>query len=124
MTMQRAFHVRNLRRQRAAHRVRNKVRGTPQRPRLSVHRSSGQIYVQAIDDVGGVTLAASSSLDPALREACDGNKTATARAVGKDIARRLGERGCKAVVFDRGWYRYHGRVKALADGAREGGLDF
>jgi large subunit ribosomal protein L18 len=80
--------------------------------------------VQAIDDLHGVTLAASSSLAGELKAALTGTKTQDAKAVGQDIAKRLIEKGVKAAVFDRGWYRYHGRIKALADGAREGGLKF
>ena len=122
--MERAFRLRILRRKRKAGSVRRRVRGTAARPRLTVHRSSKQIYVQAIDDLRGVTLAASSTLDPVLGEKLEGTKTAAAKAVGEDIARRLLEKGVKAAVFDRGWYPYHGRIKALADGARSGGLDF
>ncbi|HTE04757.1 MAG TPA: 50S ribosomal protein L18 [Planctomycetota bacterium] len=122
--MERAFRLRILRRKRKAGSVRRRVRGTAVRPRLTVHRSSKQIYVQAIDDLTGVTLAASSTLDPTLSEKLEGTKTAAAKLVGEDIARRLLEKGVKAAVFDRGWYPYHGRIKALADGARSGGLDF
>ncbi len=122
--MERAFRLRTLRRARKAGSVRRRVRGTPERPRLTVHRSSKQIYVQAIDDLHGLTLAATSSLDPTLRAQLDGTKTASAKTVGEDIARRLIEKGVKAAVFDRGWYRYHGRIKALAEGARAGGLSF
>ncbi|MCB9897106.1 MAG: 50S ribosomal protein L18 [Planctomycetes bacterium] len=121
--MQRQIKLRTIRRERRQQHVRKKVRGTPERPRLSVHRSSKQIYVQAIDDFNGVTLASASSLDKELREA-SGTKTDMAKAVGKDIARRLVERGVKAAVFDRSWYKFHGRVKALAEAAREAGLDF
>ena len=95
------------------------------RPRLSVFRSSKQIYAQVIDDVKGVTLASASSIEKSLR---DGRKTGAnvdaAKAVGKLIAERAKEKGIKDVVFDRGAYLYHGRVKALADAAREGGLNF
>jgi large subunit ribosomal protein L18 len=122
--MQRAYRLRNIRRQRKARGVRARVQGTAERPRLSVHRSARQIYVQAIDDRRGVTLAASSSLDKELRAGLEGAKTEAARAVGRSIARRLLDQGVEAVVFDRGWYRYHGRVKALADAAREAGLKF
>ena len=122
--MERAFRLRTLRRERKARSVRRRVRGTAERPRLTVHRSSKQIYVQAVDDLHGVTLACSSTLDPTLRERLEGTKVESAKAVGEDIARRLLEKGVKAAVFDRGWYRYHGRIKALADGARSGGLDF
>jgi large subunit ribosomal protein L18 len=95
------------------------------RPRLSVFRSSKQIYAQLIDDVKGVTLTSASSIEKSMRE---GRKTGanvdTAKAVGKLIAERAREKGIKDVVFDRGGYLYHGRVKALADAAREGGLNF
>ena len=95
------------------------------RPRLSVFRSSEQIYAQVIDDSKGVTLAAASSLEKALREALkSGANVEAARRVGKEIAERAKKAGIEKVVFDRGAYMYHGRVKALADGAREGGLDF
>jgi large subunit ribosomal protein L18 len=122
--MERAKLLRNLRRTRKSASVRSRVRGTSERPRLTVRRSSKQIYVQAIDDSQGVTLAASSTLDPELRASLTGTKTASATAVGQDIARRLLARGVGKAVFDRGWYRYHGRVKALAEGARAGGLSF
>ncbi len=122
--MERAVRLRTLRRARKAGSVRRRVRGTAERPRLTVHRSSKQIYVQAIDDLHGITLAASSTLDPTLSEKLEGTKVQAAKAVGEDIARRLLEKGVKAAVFDRGWYPYHGRIKALADGARSGGLDF
>lgn len=112
---------RRLRRQRH---VRKRTQGTGERPRLSVHRSNKAIYVQAIDDLQGITLASSSSLDKGIREAAQGTKTDLAKKVGEDIARRLKECGVEKVVFDRGWYKFHGRVKALADAAREGGLDF
>jgi len=122
--MQRALKLRNIKRARKAAGVRRRVRGTPERPRLSVSRSSRQIYVQAIDDLSGTTLAASSTLDAGVRPQLSGTAVEAARKVGQDIARRLLLRGVQKVVFDRGWYRYHGRIKALADGAREGGLSF
>ena len=103
-------------------RVRGKVSGTAERPRLSVFRSENNIYAQIIDDVNGVTLASASSLDKAI-EGYGGNVTA-ASAVGKLIAERALAKGIENVVFDRGGYLYHGRVKALAEGAREGGLKF
>ena len=103
-------------------RVRGKVSGTAERPRLSVFRSENNIYAQIIDDVNGVTLASASSLDKAI-EGYGGNVTA-ASAVGKLIAERALAKGIENVVFDRGGYVYHGRVKALAEGAREGGLKF
>ncbi len=100
-------------------RVRAKVAGTPERPRLAVYRSNAEIYVQLIDDVQGHTLAAADS-----RTVVDGDKTAKAKAVGALIAERAKAAGVESVVFDRGGYIYHGRVKAVADGAREGGLSF
>ena len=101
-------------------RVRKKVKGTTERPRLSVFRSSKAIYCQVIDDLKGHTLAAANSRD----NATSGNKTEQAKAVGQLIAERAKSAGIENVVFDRGGYLYHGRVKALADGAREGGLNF
>ena len=101
-------------------RVRAKISGTPEMPRLNVFRSESNIYAQIIDDVAGVTLASASSLDKAV-EGYGGN---VAAAVGKLIAERAKAKGIETVVFDRGGYLYHGRVQALADGAREGGLKF
>ncbi len=103
-------------------RVRSKVSGTPERPRLNVFRSENNIYAQIIDDVAGNTLVAASSLDKEIT-GNGGNKTA-ARAVGKLIAERAKAKGINTVVFDRGGYLYHGRVAELAEGAREGGLEF
>ena len=103
-------------------RVRAKISGTPERPRLNVFRSEPNIYAQIIDDVAGNTLVSASSLDKEI-EGNGGNKTA-ARAVGKLVAERAKAKGIDTVVFDRGGYVYHGRVKALAEGAREGGLQF
>ena len=103
-------------------RVRAKISGTPERPRLNVFRSEANIYAQVIDDVNGVTLASASSLDKAI-EGYGGN-IAAATAVGKLVAERAKAKGIETVVFDRGGYLYHGRVKALAEGAREGGLKF
>ncbi len=106
-------------------RVRKHVSGTPQRPRLSVFRSLSQIYAQVIDDSAGRTLAAASSIDRELREKMKGlKKTEQAKLVGQALAERAVRKGIKAVVFDRGGFKYSGRVKALADGAREGGLEF
>ena len=122
--MNRARHLRNVRRARKARSVRRKVRGTPERPRLTVHRSSKQIYAQAVDDLHGVTVASASSLEKELKEKLGKPKASAAKAVGAELARRLLEKGVDAVVFDRGWYRFHGRVKALAEGARAGGLKF
>ena len=95
------------------------------RPRLSVFRSSAQIYAQVIDDEKGVTVASASSLEKTFREELkSGANVEAARRVGKEIAERAKKAGVEKVVFDRGGYLYHGRVKALAEGAREGGLDF
>ncbi len=102
-------------------RVRKKVTGSASRPRLVVNRSARHVFAQIVDDSAGRTLAAASTLDPAIRTA-EGDKTAKARRVGELLARRAAEAGIESVVFDRGGYRYHGRVAALADGAREGGL--
>ena len=102
-------------------RVRNKVSGTPERPRLSFYRSNGNIYVQLIDDVAGKTLAATDSLQLKLE---NGGNIAAAEQVGKKIAEIALEKNIKSVVFDRGGHLYHGRVKALADSAREAGLEF
>ena len=104
-------------------RVRKKISGTPERPRLCVFRSLKNIYAQVIDDTTGTTLAAASSLDADLKENYGGNKEA-ARKVGEMIAKRAAEKGISQVVFDRGGYIFHGRVKELAEGAREGGLKF
>ncbi len=104
-------------------RLRKKVQGTPDRPRLSVKRSSRHIVVQVIDDLAGHTLAAASSLEVDVRSIA-GDKKARAAAVGKLVAERAREAGVSAVVFDRGGYDYHGRIAALADAAREGGLEF
>ena len=103
-------------------RVRGKISGTPERPRLNVFRSETNIYAQIIDDVKGVTLCAASTLDKSF-SGNGGNKEA-AREVGKMIAQKAAEKGITNVVFDRGGYIFHGRVKELAEGAREGGLKF
>ena len=102
-------------------RVRKKVSGSASRPRLVVNRSARHMFAQIVDDTQGRTLAAASTLDQTIR-ASDGDKTAKARQVGELLAQRAKDAGIEAVVFDRGGYRYHGRVAALADGAREGGL--
>jgi large subunit ribosomal protein L18 len=107
---------------RRAHRVRARIHGTAERPRLSVHRSLKHIYVQLINDDEGHTVAAASDLDDEI--STDATAKEVAAAVGELIAERAQEEGVEQVVFDRGPYRYHGRVAALADGAREGGLDF
>lgn len=104
-------------------RVRNKVSGTQERPRLNVFRSNKYIYAQLIDDVNGVTVASASSADKDLKLTSTSNIEA-AEQVGELIAKRGQDKGCKSVVFDRGGYLYHGRVKALADAAREAGLEF
>ena len=106
-------------------RVRRQVFGTPERPRRCVRRSLRHIYAQVVDDLSGRTVAAASSLTPAVRGACAGvRKSEAAAAVGRELARRAVDAGVRQVAFDRGGYRYHGRVRALADGAREGGLEF
>ena len=110
-------------RQRRHDRVRKLVRGTAERPRLAVFRSNKHITAQVIDDVAGRTLAAASTVEGDLRAGPTGNKAAAA-TVGRLVAERAKAAGVTKVVFDRGGYQYHGRVKALADAAREGGLDF
>jgi len=106
-------------------RVRKTVAGTPERPRLNVFRSLAEIYAQVIDDEAGHTLVAASTIDAELREKTVGlKKTEQARLVGVLLAERAKAKGIAKVVFDRGGYHYIGRVKALADGAREGGLEF
>ena len=116
----------NLQQDRRAARVRRALRKVAGgRPRLSVHRSSEHIYAQVIDDANGHTLAAASTLEKDLRSTLKtGADKAAAEAVGKLVAERAKAAGVTAVIFDRGPYLFHGRVKALADGAREGGLDF
>jgi large subunit ribosomal protein L18 len=112
-------------RQRRHERIRRTVQGTADRPRLNVFRSLEHIYAQVIDDEMGHTLASASTVDPELRTQLDGlNKSQQAARVGQLVAQRALAQGLKKVVFDRGGYPYHGRVKALADGAREGGLEF
>ena len=110
-------------RERRHRRVRRKVVGTPERPRLTVFRSNRHIVAQVIDDTAGRTLAAASTVEPALRSGATGNVEA-ATAVGKLVAERAKAAGVERVVFDRGGSRYHGRVAALADAAREAGLEF
>ncbi|WP_199616542.1 50S ribosomal protein L18 [Paenibacillus alkalitolerans] len=105
-------------------RVRKKIQGTTERPRLNVFRSSKHIYAQIIDDVQGVTIAAASTLDKELDGIENGGNVEAARKVGELIAKRATEKGLKSIVFDRGGYLYHGRIQALADAAREGGLEF
>ncbi len=116
---------RNAHRQRVHLRVRTRVAGSPERPRLCVYRSLNHIYAQVIDDGTGRTLAAASSLDKEMRKQLKGGgNVAAARVVGKEIAERARAAGIERVVFDRGGYMYHGRIKALADAAREAGLKF
>ena len=103
-------------------RVRGKVSGTPERPRLNVFRSETNIYAQIIDDTKGVTLVSASSLEKGFEG--PGSNCEAAKKVGEAIAERAKAKGIETVVFDRGGYLYHGRVKALAEGAREGGLQF
>lgn len=117
--------TRSAARERRHIRIRTQVRGTNERPRLCVFRSSHEIYAQIIDDERGHTLAAASSIDHEIRSKIDGmKKSEQARMVGKFVAERAKNKGVDKVVFDRGGYRYIGRVKALADAAREGGLEF
>ena len=106
-------------------RVRKNVEGTQQRPRLSVFRSLSEIYAQIIDDKAGQTIVSASTIDQELRSKMNGlKKSEQAKIVGKTLAERAKDKGVQAVVFDRGGFKYSGRVKALADGAREGGLEF
>lgn len=116
---------RSLARDRRHARVRKQVFGNPERPRLNVFKSLTGIYAQIIDDMDGNTLVSASTVDKELREKVKGmKKSEQAKAVGKAIAERAKNKGISSVVFDRGGFRYTGRVKALADGAREGGLQF
>ena len=112
----------NLQRLKRHKRVRGKISGTPERPRLAVYRSNAHISAQIIDDVNGVTLVSANTYEKAF-EGIGSNKEA-ARKVGNTLAKRALEKGISAVVFDRGGYIYHGRVSELAEGAREGGLNF
>jgi len=109
-------------RERIHKRIRRKLRGTPERPRLAVFRSVAHIYAQVIDDTQGTTLVSASSVDKT--SSVKGGNVAGAKAIGKLVADRAKEKGIKSVVFDRGGYQYHGRVKALADAARAAGLEF
>jgi large subunit ribosomal protein L18 len=111
------------RRQNIRYSIRRKIAGTAQKPRLSVFRSNNGIYAQLIDDIKGVTLASASSKEKGVA-AQKGKKVDQSKLVGQAIARKATELGVKEIVFDRGGYLYHGRVKALAEGAREGGLKF
>ena len=116
---------RDLHRRRVHDRVRTKVSGTPERPRLCVYRSLEHIYTQVIDDRSGKTLVSASSLDSETKKNLKGGgNIAAAKVIGKAVAERAKAAGITKVVFDRGGYKYHGRVKALADAAREAGLQF
>lgn len=120
-----AKNTRNQQRIRRHVRVRKDIYGTPQKPRLNVYRSLAHIYAQVIDDFGGQTLAAASSLEAEIRDQANGmSKTNQAAKVGELVAQRAASAGIKQVVFDRGGYKYHGRVKALAEAARQAGLEF
>jgi large subunit ribosomal protein L18 len=114
----------NATRQRVHDRIRKKMLGTSERPRLNVYRSLNHIYVQVIDDLKGQTLVSASSAEGKKGERRTGGNVAVAKAIGKAIAERAKAKGITKVVFDRGGYLYHGRIKALADAAREGGLQF
>lgn len=107
-------------RKRIHYRIRNKIQGTAERPRLSVFRSNKAIYCQLIDDLSGSTLTSASTIEIDVK----GTKTEQAKAVGKKVAEKAKAENITSVIFDRGGYLYHGRVKALAEGAREGGLQF
>jgi large subunit ribosomal protein L18 len=112
---------RNAIRQRVHARIRTKMQGTAERPRLNVYRSLNHIYVQVIDDSQGVTIVSASTVSAKIKT---GGNVAAAKEIGKLVAERAQEKGIKKVVFDRGGYLYHGRIKALADAAREAGLEF
>jgi len=117
--------VKNKRRQIRQRRVRKKVGGTPERPRLNVFRSNANIYAQVIDDVNGVTLAAASTLDAEVKgKVANGGNKEAAKLVGELVAKRAMDKGVETVTFDRAGYIYHGRVKELGDAAREAGLKF
>ena len=106
-------------------RTRKKIKGTTERPRLAVFKSNSYIYAQVIDDVNGTTLVAASSLEKEMKEQHKGRvNLESAKAVGAEVAKRAAEKGIKSVIFDRGGFLYHGRIKALADAAREAGLEF
>src|SRR2546423_13600671 len=116
------------RRERIRHRIRKRVQGSEARPRLTVFRSVAHMYVQVVDDMTGRTIASASTVEPkvkgVMKKAERGGNVAGAKAIGKTIAERLIEKGVKRVVFDRNGFLYHGRVKAVADAAREAGLEF
>src|SRR5687767_15780731 len=120
--------TRDDRRQRIKFRIRKRVSGSEQRPRLTVFRSVGHIYVQVVDDMTGRTIASASTVEPAVKgtlgKQASGGNVAGAKVIGKTIAERLIEKGVKRVVFDRNGFLYHGRIKAVADAAREAGLEF
>ena len=114
----------NQKREHVHDRIRKKMQGTAQRPRLNVYRSLNHIYVQLVDDLHGKTLVSASTAEGKKEDRRTGGNVAAAKAVGKTIAERAKAKGVSKVVFDRGGYIYHGRVKALADAAREAGLQF
>jgi large subunit ribosomal protein L18 len=120
--------TREDRRDRIKHRIRKRVQGVGERPRLTVFRSVAHVYVQVVDDATGRTIAAASTTEPAVKGSLDkaatGGNVEGAKAIGKAIAARLIEKGVTRVVFDRNGFLYHGRVKAVADAAREAGLEF
>ncbi len=116
---------RNKKRIARHYKVRNKIVGTPERPRLNVYRSSKNIYAQIVDDATGTTLVSASTQDKEIAsKVAELNKVDAAKVVGAEVAKRAQEKGIKNIVFDRGGYLYHGRIKSLADSARENGLDF
>jgi large subunit ribosomal protein L18 len=115
---------REIARKRRHARVRKKVFGTSERPRLNVYKSEKHIYAQIINDENGTTLAAASTMDSALKDVVSGCNVESAKKVGELIAKKANEKGISKVIFDRGGYQYHGRVKALAEAAREAGLEF
>lgn len=115
---------RNASRKKRHLRIRKKIHGTAERPRLSVFRSNKHTYAQLIDDVNGQTLVSASTVDPSLKDVENGANVEAAKKVGELIAKRAQEKGLETVVFDRGGYIYHGRIKALAEAAREAGLKF
>jgi large subunit ribosomal protein L18 len=120
--------TREDRRDRIKYRIRKRVQGNPERPRLTVFRSVTHMYVQVVDDMNGTTIASASTVEPAVKgslaKAAKGGNIEGAKAIGKTIAERLLEKGVKRVVFDRNGFLYHGRVKAVAEAAREAGLEF
>ena len=120
--------TREDRRDRIKYRIRKRVRGSQERPRLTVFRSVAHMYVQVVDDMAGTTIASASTVEPAVKGAlatsAKGGNVEGAKAIGKTIAERLLEKGVKRVVFDRNGFLYHGRVKAVAEAAREAGLEF